>query len=246
MNKRYLPVHFSGLGTLTRLKISAKSIRNTPNLALIFLLQISVVMMPLIFSQSAKAADLTMPEVSIWQSGTSLKLHWVGRSAVDFYHVRYRALGGDKQIKISSNSSNGYFFDLNNVRPSATYIVSLQACQSNFLASSDCGAWRSVSLTTAAAPKPYGVDTCNQGYVWREAQPNDRVCVTPAVRTQTRDENNSAADRREPNGGAYGPNTCKQGFVWRDATANDPICVIPAVRTQAAEDNRRAGERRVP
>jgi hypothetical protein len=94
--------------------------------------------------------------------------------------------------------------------------------------------------------KPYGVDTCKQGYVWREAQPNDRVCVTPAIRAQTRNENNLAAQRREPNGGAYGPNTCKQGYVWREATENDPVCVIPAVRAQAAEDNKRAGERRVP
>jgi Family of unknown function (DUF6006) len=92
----------------------------------------------------------------------------------------------------------------------------------------------------------YGIDRCKQGYVRREAQADDRVCVTPAVRTQTRDQNNSAADRREPNGGAYGPNTCKQGFVWREATKNDPVCVIPAVRDQAAEDNRQAEARRVP
>jgi hypothetical protein len=104
-----------------------------------------------------------------------------------------------------------------------------------------------VQGSVAANPaKPYGVDTCKQGYVWREAQPNDRICVTPAVRTRTRRENNLAAQRRKPNGGAYGPNTCKQGYVWREATENDPVCVIPAVRAQAAEDNKRAGERRVP
>jgi hypothetical protein len=100
--------------------------------------------------------------------------------------------------------------------------------------------------TKPAEPKPYGVNTCKQGFVWREAQANDRVCVTPAVRTQTRNENNLAAQRREPNGGAYGPNTCKQGYVWREATTNDPVCVTPQVRAQAADDNKRAGERRVP
>jgi hypothetical protein len=94
--------------------------------------------------------------------------------------------------------------------------------------------------------KPYGVDTCKQGFVWREADATDRVCVTPAVRTQTRTENSLAAERREPNGGAYGPNTCKQGFVWREAVANDVVCVPPEVRTQAAEDNKQAGSRRVP
>jgi hypothetical protein len=105
----------------------------------------------------------------------------------------------------------------------------------------------SEQATVVANPaKPYGVDTCKQGYVWREAQANDRVCVTPAVRTRTRRENNLAAKRRAPNGGAYGPNTCKQGYVWREATANDPVCVVPSVRAEAAEDNKQAGERRVP
>ncbi len=94
--------------------------------------------------------------------------------------------------------------------------------------------------------RPYGVDTCKQGYVWREAQANDRVCVTPAVRARTRNENNLAASRREPNGGAYGPNTCKQGYVWREATASDPVCVPPEVRAQVAADNGQATERRVP
>jgi Zn ribbon nucleic-acid-binding protein len=97
----------------------------------------------------------------------------------------------------------------------------------------------------AGSDQPYGVDTCKQGYVWREAQVNDRVCVTSAVRTQTRNENDLAASRREPTGGAYGPNTCKQGFVWREATASDPVCVTPEVRAQAADDNQQATERRV-
>ena len=32
--------------------------------------------------------------------------------------------------------------------------------------------------------RPYGPDTCIEGYVWREATPSDRVCVTPAAREQ--------------------------------------------------------------
>jgi hypothetical protein len=88
--------------------------------------------------------------------------------------------------------------------------------------------------------------TCKQGYVWREAGPNDRVCVTPAVRTQTRNENAAAASRREPKGGPYGPDTCKQGYVWRETTPADHVCVTPQVRAQAAEDNKREAERRIP
>ncbi len=41
-------------------------------------------------------------------------------------------------------------------------------------------------------------DTCKQGYVWREAIPNDRVCVTPEVRSQAAEDNQRATDRRVP------------------------------------------------
>ena len=37
------------------------------------------------------------------------------------------------------------------------------------------------------------------------------MCVTLAVRACAAQENATAADRSEPNGGANGPNTCKQG-----------------------------------
>ncbi len=97
-------------------------------------------------------------------------------------------------------------------------------------------------------PKPTTTpdpNTCKQGYVWREAMPNDVVCVTPKVRTRTRQENSQASTRREPNGGAYGADTCKQGFVWREATSADRVCVVPTIRAEAAEDNKQAGARRI-
>jgi uncharacterized membrane protein len=101
-------------------------------------------------------------------------------------------------------------------------------------------------LTLSGTSNPPDLASCKQGYVWREADANDRVCVTPQVRTQTRNENAAAASRREPNGGPYGPDTCKQGYVWREATPTDRVCVTPQVRSQAAEDNQRAIDRRVP
>jgi hypothetical protein len=79
-------------------------------------------------------------------------------------------------------------------------------------------------------------DTCNQGYVWREASPADHVCVAPAVRSQTTQENSSAGQRRDPNG-PYGPDTCVQGYVWREAFSGDHVCVTPASRDQATKDN---------
>ena len=95
-----------------------------------------------------------------------------------------------------------------------------------------------------ADPLPYGPDTCIQGFVWREAGGGDTVCVTPAVRTATAQQNANAAQNKEPNGGAYGPNTCKQGFVWREAFGGDVVCVTPDVRQQAANDNAAAASRK--
>ena len=42
----------------------------------------------------------------------------------------------------------------------------------------------------------YGPYTCLDGFVWREAVANDVVCVTAAVRAQTRQDNSLAAARR--------------------------------------------------
>jgi hypothetical protein len=98
--------------------------------------------------------------------------------------------------------------------------------------------------TAVADPLPYGPDTCLQGFVWREAAPGDVVCVTPAVRASTAQQNQAAPQNVEPNGGAYGPNTCKQGFVWREAFSGDTVCVTPAIRTQALSDNAAAASRK--
>jgi len=38
-------------------------------------------------------------------------------------------------------------------------------------------------------PLPHGQDTCEQGFVWREAVPKDHVCVTPQVRMQAAVDN---------------------------------------------------------
>ena len=83
-----------------------------------------------------------------------------------------------------------------------------------------------------------------QGYVWREAALGDHVCVTPATRQRTWNDNSRAGARRDPNG-PYGPNTCKQGFVWRNAFDGDAVCVTPQVREQTRVDNSLAAQRRV-
>jgi len=99
--------------------------------------------------------------------------------------------------------------------------------------------------TSQAQDLPNGPDTCKQGYVWREANPSDHVCVTPQTRTETAQENAQGPALKDPNGGAYGPDTCRQGFVWRDAFPGDNVCVIPASRDRAAADNAAAASRTV-
>jgi hypothetical protein len=82
-----------------------------------------------------------------------------------------------------------------------------------------------------------GPGTCIQGFVWREAVPNDHVCVTPQVRQDTYNDNTQTAVRRSPTGGPFGPDTCVSGFVWREAFSGDHVCVTPQTRSQAAQDN---------
>jgi hypothetical protein len=86
-------------------------------------------------------------------------------------------------------------------------------------------------------------DRCVQGFVWREAQPSDHVCVPVAERTDTRNENALAAARRRPGGGPFGPDTCRQGFVWREAFPGDHVCVPPASRSRAQASNAGAAQR---
>jgi hypothetical protein len=104
-----------------------------------------------------------------------------------------------------------------------------------------------ISVGISPAPGQYAVvsitsqmtQLCLQGYVWREANPNDHVCVTPGERDQARQQNADGPSHRSPNGGPYGPDTCLQGYVWRDAFPNDHVCVSPGDRTQAAVENSR-------
>ncbi len=89
-------------------------------------------------------------------------------------------------------------------------------------------------------------ERCLMGYVWREAYPNDKICVPSATRQQAREDNVQAIARRNPNGGAYGPDTCLQGYVWREADTSDWVCVTPQVRTRTRQDNAAAASRRNP
>lgn len=83
-----------------------------------------------------------------------------------------------------------------------------------------------------------GPALCPIGLVWREALPNDHVCVLPEARDRVTEENRQAPGRRDPGPGPNGPDGCRQGFVWRDAFPGDRVCVSPETRAQAQVDNR--------
>ncbi|MEG3147972.1 hypothetical protein U1839_25260 [Sphingomonas sp. RT2P30] len=100
-------------------------------------------------------------------------------------------------------------------------------------------------LLTLAAAQAYGPDTCISGYVWREAVPDDHVCVTPAVRAEARADNAQARYRVSATIHHSGPDTCRNGYVWREATPSDHVCVLPRVRDQTRADNAAAPSRYV-
>ncbi|MGO1054107.1 hypothetical protein [Crossiella sp. CA198] len=124
-----------------------------------------------------------------------------------------RTRGGDRH-PVQSLDANGVSVRINGVSGNtATVTVSTNTVQGN----------------------TYGPNACKSGWVWRDGDQQDYVCVSHAVRQQNATDNNLASTRWY--NGPYGPHTCVQGFVWRDAWPGDDVCVTPANRQQARNDN---------
>jgi hypothetical protein len=182
---------------------------------------------------------------------------WRGTAPI----CRGKCLAGETQIAISDYGDGGYCVSghkvlcRNNqplcpVRETQTHCAGVVMICDNGFHESPTGNWHSCGTYACGAcvgissTGPFGVDTCKQGFVWREAIANDHVCVKPATRSQAASDNAAAASRRA-GGGAYGPDTCKPGLVWREVVPSDHVCVPPATRAAAAADNRVAMQRRV-
>jgi hypothetical protein len=84
-------------------------------------------------------------------------------------------------------------------------------------------------------PDPHA---CPAGLVWRKAVSYDHACVTPAVQSQTA-EDNRLADSRRDESAQPNSDTCRTGFVWRQAVPGDRVCVTPETRDQVLADNSR-------
>lgn len=91
-------------------------------------------------------------------------------------------------------------------------------------------------LSSAQSAGFYGPNRCKQGFVWREADDRDFVCVTGNVRTETRLENQQTVGRGRGS-------VCRFGRVYRNAFPGDLKCVTPASRDRAAADNGAAESR---
>src|SRR5262245_43381625 len=76
-------------------------------------------------------------------------------------------------------------------------------------------------------------DECADGFVWREAFPDDHVCVIPEVRERVKEQNRNAG-QYTTQGGAE----CTPGYVFRMAGPRDQVCVTEDERDQAQQDNR--------
>jgi hypothetical protein len=102
-------------------------------------------------------------------------------------------------------------------------------------------AFSGLAVTTSArAGGAYGPDTCQQGYVWREAFPGDHTCVRPSQRGRAAIDNSQAGNRVSASDRSYGSETCEQGYVWRESVPGDTVCVTPAERAHVSRDNARA------
>lgn len=90
---------------------------------------------------------------------------------------------------------------------------------------------------------PLAAESCRAGFVWREANAADHVCVPAATRTLAAQQNRLGPGRRA-GGGAGNADACKQGFIWRQADTADHVCVTPGEHKQVEFDNRLAASRR--
>jgi hypothetical protein len=131
------------------------------------------------------------------------------------------------------------------------YSFKIQGCNSSGFGT-DCTGWTEVDfqccsgvaplkavLATASPVPRAGTGTCVPGYVWRQANAADHVCVTPQARKQTSTDTAATTARTDqtPIARGSGAHPCRPGFVWRMADAQDYVCVTPQARTAATAQN---------
>ncbi|HZR44145.1 MAG TPA: hypothetical protein VFB12_28790 [Ktedonobacteraceae bacterium] len=116
------------------------------------------------------------------------------------------------------------------VQAHQVYAIDVAACQNT-----SCQ-W-AVQLQVVTATNPL----CQNGYVWRQIDPDDHVCVQPWERDQAAYDTSQWQFRVDPSN----PDNCLPGYVWREYRPFDHVCVDPAQRQQVHDDNSQALSRMV-
>ena len=182
-------------------------------------------------------------------------VHWFGGfTGTNFYNFRYALPGSsaETQVKVDAQHRDSGNPDGSFTVPIGTdltdpYTFKVQSCVNNALAPATCTGWftvqYSLTLKTVQPSQPAGLTTptpgtCKAGYVWRQANARDHVCVTAQTRQQVADDNAAASKHGYlPDLIKHMPGACYPGYVWRQAYAADYVCVTPQTRDQAASDN---------
>jgi hypothetical protein len=154
------------------------------------------------------------------------------RASAERRSVLLREPGAVRQIpRDPGNSEQKGYYSLGSVISSATVggiRISVRAVDGNQQRGGNvCGF---VEVSGQANLMRDLASACAPGFVWREARPEDRVCVTPQRRDAVRRDNLSGSAQA----------TCATGRVWREAFPGDRLCVSTAERDRVRQENSEA------
>jgi hypothetical protein len=96
---------------------------------------------------------------------------------------------------------------------------------------------KSGTLLLERAPFGGAEGACIEGFVWRQVNPDDHVCVLPAQHAQAAADTAASRSHLAPPLLWRQPDVCDKGFVWRQAYQDDHACVSSETRKQTAADN---------
>jgi len=94
------------------------------------------------FGNDVKLCPAGQPCITGYQSGNQIIFKFTN-DGWDFFNVRYKVVGGEKQVENRSGR-----FTFNNVKPNRVYKLSVQGCNSHTLRRSTCSPWTEESVTT--------------------------------------------------------------------------------------------------
>jgi hypothetical protein len=92
------------------------------------------------------------------------------------------------------------------------------------------------ALFAESAPFNAAAGTCVEGFVWRQADANDHLCVSTERRAQVASDNAAGPSHIAPALPSRPAGTCDHGLVWREIDATDHVCVSPEAKGLALKE----------